>query len=368
MKPKILILTSNTGGGHQNLALSLQDNLSKKYDVVILDPSPQFVIDTYRLTSRYIVGIRNSGYEYYDDAQKAMFIHKLAKWFIYESLTDSIKRINPDLVITTHGVLSLVVADSLRRFQRHIPLVFQLTDTIKIPEVWLTEKNADAYLAPSPEIVKQVLASNISEKLIYLTGRPVRRQFLQDYQQNREEIFNSLNLNSSKFTLFLQSGADGVSGILSVLQIILDIGENIQVILAAGTNKKLLSATKRKNLFILPFTQNIAQYMAISNLIVGKAGASFVFEAIALEKPFVATSYFSGQESPTLTFIEKHNLGWICTDPAMQREFFETLINRPSMLEEKAECIRNYKKWNLEAQSQVSEIIDNLISKNMPVK
>ena len=358
---KILILTSKTGGGHLNLALSLKDILAEKFDVIILDPSPYFAEHLYRFATRSFMKLWDVGFHYYNDSQKSMTLHKLAKWFINSSLTNSIRNTNPDLVITTHQLLSVVAAHSLQSFQKHIPLVFQLTDTIKVHSSWFSEKNADAYLAPSQEIIEQAINDGIAKQLLHLTGRPVRQQFFHNYRNSHEKIFESLDLEKTKFTIFLQGGADGTSKIESVLHNILDLGDLVQVILAAGTNKKLLSIAKGSNLRILPFTLEVAQYMAIADLVAGKVGASFIFEAITLEKPFLATSFIAGQEVPNLTFIEKHNLGWVCTNLPAQKEIITNLANRPGIMDEKVKSIRDYKKWNLQAQNQVADIIENLI-------
>ena len=52
--------------------------------------------------------------------------------------------------------------------------------------------------------------------------------------------------------------------------------------------------------------------MAAADVIAGKAGASFITEAFILEKPFLVTALIAGQETPSLQFIERHNLGWDC--------------------------------------------------------
>lgn len=361
MKPKILVLTSNTGGGHLNLAMSLKDSLAENFDVVILDPSPLFAEHFYRFTSRSFMKLWNFGFYRYNTSQKSMTLHKLAIKLMSSSLTASINNIKPDLIITTHQLISVVASHCLQKLPKHIPLVFQLTDTIKVHPSWFSEKNADAYLAPSQEIVEQALSDGIAQNRLYLTGRPVRKQFFHNHDDSRENILQSIGFSKNTFTIFLQGGADGSAKIENTLENILALGDMVQVIFAAGNNSKLLSIPKRKNLFILPFTFEIAQYMATVDVIAGKAGASSIFESITLEKPFLATSFIEGLETPNLTFIEKYDLGWVCTNLDTQKERISLLASHPKSVDEKTSSIRNFKKWNLQAQTHVSEIISNLL-------
>ncbi len=94
---------------------------------------------------------------------------------------------------------------------------------------------------------------------------------------------------------------------------LLSTGVPVQIILAAGNNKKIAERyASHEQVSVLPFTRKIAPYMAAADVIVGKAGASFISEAFTLEKPFIVTTFIPGQETPNLRFIEQHNLGWIC--------------------------------------------------------
>ena len=51
--PKVLILSSKTGGGHVSLAEALRDQLAHDFAVEIVDPQPRVVHWHYRLVSRH---------------------------------------------------------------------------------------------------------------------------------------------------------------------------------------------------------------------------------------------------------------------------------------------------------------------------
>ena len=54
-KQRVLILTTRTGGGHMNLAQSLKETLSAKYEVSIADPYPDILHRYYAGLSRHLL-------------------------------------------------------------------------------------------------------------------------------------------------------------------------------------------------------------------------------------------------------------------------------------------------------------------------
>ena len=137
----------------------------------------------------------------------------------------------------------------------------------------------------------------------------------------------------------------------------------IQIILAIGNNEKVAARyAGMERVRTLPFTEMIAPYMAAADMIAGKAGASFISEAFMLEKPFLVTAFIRGQETPNLRFIERHNLGWVCTETTAQKELLSRIANNPAVIAEIMAGIRAYKAWNIQANQNIYPIIDRLLS------
>ncbi len=111
----------------------------------------------------------------------------------------------------------------------------------------------------------------------------------------------------------------------------------------------------------MPFTAQIAPYMASADVIAGKAGASFISESFILGKPFLVTSFIPGQETPNLRFIEQHNLGWVCPRPAEQIALLRQLVGNRSLLAEKTTSIDAYRVWNIRANQRILPAIDRLL-------
>lgn len=362
-KPTILILFSHSGGGHLNLARSLRDRLSDDYNVVIVNPQSPRVERGYTLVSRRFVRLLTWQFVLTDNKISAWLLQKSLAQFSYKRFARIIAEHQPQAIITTHALVSSAAMRANETSVRPVPLLFQLTDLASLHMTWFVEKRADAYFAPTEEIFEQALKQGIARDRLYLTGRPARRQFYETTASEREQTLSALGLDPDLFTLFLQGGAQGSASADRLIMRILSTKLPAQVILAAGTNKEMAAryATTRR-VRVLPFTEQIAPYMAAADIIAGKAGASFITEAILLEKPFLVTSFIPGQETPNLRFIERHNLGWVCLETAQQQQLLAKLASNSEMIAEKVGCIQAYKAWNREANQTIAPIIARLLS------
>lgn len=362
-KPTILILFSHSGGGHLNLARSLRDRLSDDYNVVIVNPQSPRVERGYTLVSRRFVRLLTWQFVLTDNKISAWLLQKSLAQLSYKRFARIIAEHQPQAIITTHALVSSAAMRANETSVRPVPLLFQLTDLASLHMTWFVEKRADAYFAPTEEIFEQALKQGIARDRLYLTGRPARRQFYETTASEREQTLSALGLDPDLFTLFLQGGAQGSASADRLIMRILSTKLPAQVILAAGTNKEMAAryATTRR-VRVLPFTEQIAPYMAAADIIAGKAGASFITEAILLEKPFLVTSFIPGQETPNLRFIERHNLGWVCLETAQQQQLLAKLASNSEMIAEKVGCIQAYKAWNREANQTIAPIIARLLS------
>ena len=363
VRPVILILTIQNGGGHRNLAQSLKEMLETNYEVVIEDAQSDAADRWYAWVSRHSVGFLHWQYAFTDNKILAFAFHLILTLLNYRRIQNIIERVQPQLIITTQAFLSYATARVNQHQRKPVPLVFQLTDLGRLHMTYFTEKHADAYLAPTQEIFTQALQQSIEKDRLYLTGRPIRRQFLQARLDGRSETLAALRLDPALFTLFLQGGAEGSAGADLMIEDLFSAGVPVQIILAVGNNKKMAERyADHKRVRALPFTTEIAPFMAAADLIVGKAGASFISEAFTLEKPFLITTFIPGQETLNLRFIEQHNLGWVCRERLAQQALLVKIVNSPKMIAEKVESIRAYKAWNEQANQSICSIIDRLLS------
>ncbi len=366
--PIVLILTSRTGGGHVSLAEALRDYLVQEYHVE-LDENllPPFVPWHYALLSRCAPWLWSREFQWTNTPKRAQYLHRLLLPLIAPRLTAILRTRQPVCVISTHPLLSNAVACVLRRQAQHIPFVLLFSDPQHLHATWLTERQPEAVLAPTLETYQQASEVGFPGPSLHAIGWPVRQQFSQIGEISREDRLKELNyrwnwqLDPHRLTIFLQGGGDGGVNVQKTLHYLLKTSDAVQIILATGTNRRLYAISQGKaNLYPLPWTREMAPVMAAADVIMGKAGPNTLFEAVALEKPFIATSYLPGQEEGNLEFLRRYHLGWV----ALEQEVLCTLVANLAadrlMLHDMGKWIRIYHQRNIEANRGLLPIIRSL--------
>ena len=364
-RDKLLILMSKTGGGHLSLAEALRDRFEDEYEIKIMDPYTGFFHIHYRFVTRHTPWLYSAEFRLSNIPEMSVLAHEVFTHVVAKPLNMALDEFEPDAVITTHPYLSYEVMRVLEKRIPTIPLVLLFSDP-HVPFNWLSEKKAAATFATTRESYEQALNVGFDPSRLHLVGWPVRRQFYDFDGLDREEMLTRLNLDPERFTIFMQGGGEGATRVARTVENVKNIlaaGNNLQMILAAGTNQALLERFKDvKNVYLLPFTPEIAPYMAAADVIMGKAGPNVVFEAVTLGKPLIATSYIPGQEKANLEFIQRYGLGWVALKPEKQRKLIATLATRGRELSSMIEKIDAYRQWNATMNKSMIHHIRSVIA------
>ena len=365
--PKILIFTSKTGGGHISLAEAVRDRLQNRCTVEIIDPQPRLIHWHYRLVSRHALWLWNAEFRLSDNPFASRQAHRVYHALLSRSIQTTLQNTQPDLVVTTYPFLTVEVTHVMRQMRQTgqlkqaVPFVMLFSDPNGVHQSWLTERGADAVLAPTRETHQQALSAGFDPQRLHLSGWPVRLQFYRNYSDSRTELFHQMNLRPDRFTIFLQGGGEGAAKFVRTIENILHI-QGLQIILAAGTNQALYARFKdTSGLFALPFTKEIAPYMAAADLVMGKAGPNMLFEAVTLGRPFIATAYIPGQEQANLAFIQRYGLGWVALNASSQRELIQDLLAHPNHLSEMQARVESYRQWNAQRLETLIPTIEQLL-------
>jgi processive 1,2-diacylglycerol beta-glucosyltransferase len=360
-RQKILVLTSRTGGGHISLAEALRDQLSHAYTLELVDPQPSFFHWHYRMVSRYALWLWAAEFRSSDTPGRARLAHRLFTIVVARALKDLLTRLRPALIISTYPFLTSEVVHVLGKINDHTPFVMLLSDPNGVHASWLSEHRVTAVLAPTRETYAQALEAGFMAEQLRLVGWPVRGQFYQDYSTQRSALLTQLGLHPGRFTIFLQGGGEGAARFGRTVERVLVTSREVQVILATGTNRALLERfIGIERLHALPFTREIAPYMAAADIVMGKAGPNMLFEAVTLGKPFVATACMPGQEEANLEFIRRHQLGWVALTPEQQCSLLALLAADRDALEAMRATVDAYRQWNTAAIRSIVGIIDEL--------
>ncbi|GAC1361417.1 MAG: glycosyltransferase [Ktedonobacteraceae bacterium] len=359
----ILILTSRTGGGHVSIAEALRDDLAQGYRVEILDPQAALVHWHYRVVSRYALWLWSAEFRATDTPRRALLAHRIFARLIANRLGTVLERVRPDLIIAVYPFLTYEVINVLESRGVTIPFAMLFTDPNGVHASWLTERRATATLAPTRETYAQAQAAGFAPKRLHQVGWPIRAQFKNADEGQRVNVLAKLGLDPERFTIFLQGGGEGAARFSQTVERVLAADLELQVILAAGTNRVLQARFQgMPHIHVLTFTREIATYMAAADIIMGKAGPNMLLEAVTLGKPFIATAYIPGQEEANLEFIRRHKLGWVALEPMQQLDLLARLISQRAELHAMQATVAAYQEWNSKHEQLIAPILAGLLS------
>jgi UDP-N-acetylglucosamine:LPS N-acetylglucosamine transferase len=114
-----------------------------------------------------------------------------------------------------------------------------------------------------------------------------------------------------------------------------------------GKNRELfqqmekLSKRTRKgfHLVVRGYVDNLADYIAASDVVVGKSGPNQVFETMIQERPLIISSFLAN-EKQTTDWVQRNGLGWLCRTPDQFVRLAARLASHPQILEKRAANIR----------------------------
>lgn len=376
---KILILMSETGGGHVSLAEALRERLQSDYLIRIEDLLPRLLPHLYRSVTQKALWLWSSLYHVSDTPAVASFAHWGILPLVRPRLLPLLESFQPDLVLSVHPLLTHAIKRVLDRHTPRIPFAMLFCDPASTSATWYTERDAAANFVPTSEMYAQALAHGFDPARLHEVGWPVRRQFTALLDAPREQILANLNrdlqwnLDPARLTIFAASGAEGATHIEHAARLALDTSQDVQVILASGVNWPLYHRCQGiERLYAFPFTSQIAPFMAAAHLVMGRSSPNILFESLTLGKPFIATSYLPGQEEGNLRFIEQHGLGWVAHESARLRALIGDLASdfssESSMFSTMRATVQAYQRRNsLADESLVPHIRALLDQAKQPV-
>jgi UDP-N-acetylglucosamine:LPS N-acetylglucosamine transferase len=244
----------------------------------------------------------------------------------------------PLLVVSNHGLITTGLAEAKRLYGLEVPVLTFATEPFNISAYW-GDPRADHVIVASEESRRNLLRFGVPADKITIIGRPVRQAFLNGLA--KPEARERLGLED-RFTCLVSFGGEGVGrNPRGLIRSLLDSDVPLQVVAITGRNETLREELRTlrpstRGLRVEGFVENMAEYLAASDVFVGKAGPSSVYEALAVGRPVLASGYAGLNELGVVQFIENRGLGrHVRTTAALTREVHR-YAGDPGLLEEVA--------------------------------
>ena len=311
---RVLLLYISEHSGHHCASLAIENALHE------LDPVIKtFSINSFHYTNPILEKVINRVYmevvmkkpeiwDYLYDNPKVLKNTQKFREMIHRFNTGKLKVLlddfKPDVIVCTQAFPCGMVADYKKSFNYDIPIVAVLTDYA--PHSYWIYNNVDIYIVPSEGTGKTLVANGIDPSRIRPFGIPIDPRF-RNIAGEDHVICKKLGLDKNKRNILIMGGTQGLGPIKEVVRLLDSSPIDIQIIVAAGTNKKLYGALSgkhyRKNILVLPYANNIDELMQISDLILTKPGGITTAEALTKSLPMLIMDPLPGQEAMNTKFL-----------------------------------------------------------------
>src|SRR5229473_3641234 len=322
--PKILIISSDTGGGHRSAAAAIVAGIERfvkgeSYAIRVVRAVEESAAIADRLVRVYNWLLRNKQHwmKYYFWAinrfrpETREFFHSRSIGYVRELF----ERWCPHIVVSVHPLTQHIFARVLRELKLadRIPLVTVVTDPYYgFWKGWACD-DVSLYLVASGEARQQLIDYGIAPERIKISGMPVHPKFDFPGEQAAQAARTALGLDAEKFTVFLNAGWEGGGNVPEIFRELVRGELDVQAIFLAGKNEALkteaeiVAAEARFPVKVIGYSDEVEQLMRAANVMISKLGGLSTFEALNCRVPIIAdvTTRPMPQEAGTVNLIVK---------------------------------------------------------------
>ena len=327
-EPKILIISSDTGGGHRSAAAAIVAGVQKfwegdSYAVRVVRAVEESHAITDKLVRFYNWVLKNKQHW-----MKYIFwvvnrIRPETREFFQRRCIgyckEQFEKWCPHVVVSVHPLTQHIFARVLKELglAETIPLITVVTDPCYgFWKGWACD-DVRLYLVASEEARQQLIDYGVAPERIKVSGMPVHPKFELPDERAAQAARHALGLDPEKFTVFVNAGWVGGGNIPEIFRELIHGDLDVQAIFLAGKNEELraeaeqLAAHARFPVKVIGYSEQVEQLMQAANVMISKLGGLTTFEAFACRVPIIAdaTTPPMPQESGAAALIAKRGAG-----------------------------------------------------------
>jgi 1,2-diacylglycerol 3-beta-galactosyltransferase len=327
---KVLILMSDTGGGHRSAAEAIAEAVHQLYGeacrVEIADPWADHTPFPINRLGQLYGPLVNRGTILWKlifrSTSNRRVLSLLVRIFwpaIRKSMKDFFRQSNPDVIVSVHPVLTYFSIRALQEANLRIPFVTVVTDLVSLHPLWLC-RETDSCLVPTELARNRALANGLPLEKIKVVGLPVSLKFAKGAGE-KEILRDKLGLERDRPTILMVGGAEGVGKVYKIARAIAKTRVNAQLVIVAGRNNRLRRRLEKVNweipTTVSGFVANMPELMGASDVIVTKAGPSTISEALAAGLPILLSGFIPGQEEGNVEYVIDNGVGTWAEKPRL---------------------------------------------------
>ncbi len=376
---KIIVFTSDGAGGHTATTNALSATLNDSY---IIKP-----INIYRDALGQVDFIKTitfgktNGEIFYERCLTKKYyaflntLHSVGKWY-FRRIQNRMAKIlekflieeKPDLVISVVPLVDGAIVQATKKLG--IPFILLPTDLDSTNYIHdINDPNFSQFVCTLPfediDIKKKLEPAQIPHAQVKVTGFPIRVDFFES--KDHAQIKQQYQVHPSKPVVLLLMGSVGSNSLYTFAQQLSNVKNDMHLIICCGRYQAIkekigqIQFPKHISITVVDFVQRISDLMAISDLLITKAGPVTMSEAMYMNLPMLVdlTSSTLSWEKLNYQFMQKRQFGDIITNT-------KNLSHQVSALLESKDALQNMKNNLLSFEkkvgtSEVRKLIEGMI-------
>jgi 1,2-diacylglycerol 3-beta-galactosyltransferase len=317
---RILFLISDTGGGHRAAAKAISVALSDarpSCEIATVDglvaaasfpanKSPQIYAWGMKGWGRVLWGLF---FHLLNGRVRARLYADVAFPGLSRRLATLIRDQAPDVVVSTHPLLTRVVSRALGRLERRIPFAIVVTDLVTGHATWYDD-GADLVCLPTAEALERAAACGVPRERMIVAGQPLHPKAAEAVAR-RDAIRTKAGWTEP--VVLVVGGGDGVGDIGSRVRALAAARIPARIVVICGKNEKLRGELAAGS-FAVPvevfgFVDDLPEKMAAADVLVTKGGPGSVMEGCLAGLPILVYDYLPGQEVGNVRLVERAGAG-----------------------------------------------------------
>lgn len=319
---RVLILSCNTGEGHNSAAKAIAEVLDKRgieykiedalscFSKMISDLVSKSHIMIYKKAPK----VFGAGYRLVENHQPEPG-NKSAMFELLEKGGKKLKNMIMDgeytAVISVHVFAAIMVNKVMEESDLAISTYFVPTDYTCYP--FVPECAPDKIFVPHESLIPEFIADGVPKDRLMPCRIPIRQAFFEHIKKN--EARKALGLPQNKTIVLLACGSMGCGPIKGLTeQLLKECSANTMLVVICGNNKKLYGrineiAENNYDIKVVGFTTEMSLYMDAADMIVTKPGGLSSTEAATKGLPMIFVNAVPGCETYNLSFYTQGGFG-----------------------------------------------------------
>lgn len=310
---RVLLLSCNTGGGHNSAATAVMEEFINRAVVCdradalafISEVHSEIVSNGHSYIYRHLPQLFGVGYR---------FEEKHPPKFIYDQMTLGAKKLAQhvtdgcyDAIVCTHMFAAMMVTEARKKHGVTIPQYLVITDYCAYPGTEMVD--VEHFFIPAASLTPAYTDLGVDARRLVASGIPVHPAFM--LPADKRSARRKLHLPETGKVVLLFSGSIGCGRLHRVApELERQLPDDTTLVIVCGNNHRLHKQLKRvctAKTVVLGFTNRIYDYMTAADLCISKPGGLSVTELLVKQVPMVLMLSVPGCESRNQEFFVGHD-------------------------------------------------------------